>query len=255
VGQPQNTPPTNIGAGLQRVSGIGCFDTAIATAVMGVVAASVGAGGSGYTAAPTVTISGGGGTGATATCTLSGGAVNAITITAAGSGYTTAPTVGFSGGGGTGATATATLKVVSLTVGNHAITGNLGGSGYTGAPTVSFSGGGGSSAAATAVLTGGSVSSFTVSNAGSGYTSVPTVALTPPTTSEIPCPFRTILSVSITPLGTPASDEILSIDEAASATNEPCPVLTLPSSTTLTLTRTGASKTSDLRYLYSIEGR
>lgn len=65
-------------------------------------------GGSGYTTAPTVTITGDG-IGATATCTVSGGAVNTITVTNSGSCYTTAPTVSFSGGGN-GATATATIS-------------------------------------------------------------------------------------------------------------------------------------------------
>lgn len=71
---------------------------------------TVGVGGTGYTAAPTVTLTGGGGSGATATATVSGGVVTAITITNAGSGYTSAPTIAFSGGGGgTGAAATAIL--------------------------------------------------------------------------------------------------------------------------------------------------
>jgi len=50
-------------------------------------------GGSGYTTAPTVTISGGGGSGATATATISGGMVTAINPGSAGSGYTSIPTV------------------------------------------------------------------------------------------------------------------------------------------------------------------
>lgn len=54
-------------------------------------------GGSGYTTAPTVTISLGGGTGATATATISGGKVTAINITNAGSGYTSDPTVTITG--------------------------------------------------------------------------------------------------------------------------------------------------------------
>lgn len=53
-------------------------------------------GGSGYTSAPTVTVSGGGGTGATATATVVNGVVTAVTVTAAGSGYTTDPTITFS---------------------------------------------------------------------------------------------------------------------------------------------------------------
>jgi hypothetical protein len=50
-------------------------------------------GGSGYTTAPTVTLSGGGGFGATATATISGGMVTAINPGNAGSGYTSPPTV------------------------------------------------------------------------------------------------------------------------------------------------------------------
>ncbi len=50
-------------------------------------------GGSGYTGAPTVTITGGGGSGATATASVSGGAVTGITVKNAGLGYTSPPTV------------------------------------------------------------------------------------------------------------------------------------------------------------------
>lgn len=64
-------------------------------------------GGTGYTSAPTVTITGGGGSGGTATATISGGAVTAYTIVNPGSGYTSAPTISITGGGGTGATADA----------------------------------------------------------------------------------------------------------------------------------------------------
>lgn len=75
-------------------------------------------GGSGYTSAPTVTLSGGAGSGATATATVSGGAVTAITVTAAGTGYTSAPTVSFSGGGGSGAEATATIYTDKIVIYN-----------------------------------------------------------------------------------------------------------------------------------------
>src|SRR6266581_1384742 len=50
-------------------------------------------GGSGYTGAPTVTITGGGGSGAAATASVSGGSVTGITVNNAGSGYTSPPTV------------------------------------------------------------------------------------------------------------------------------------------------------------------
>ncbi|WP_182356660.1 structural cement protein Gp24 [Komagataeibacter europaeus] len=73
---------------------VGTGAAAAATLTDGAVSAiTVSAGGTGYTAAPTVTLTGGGGTGATATATIYGGAVTGITITNGGTGYTTAPTV------------------------------------------------------------------------------------------------------------------------------------------------------------------
>ena len=75
-----------------------------------VASATVTAGGSGYSSAPTVTFSAPtSGITATGTATVSGGAVTAVTITNAGNGYTSAPTITFSGGGGSGAAATAVL--------------------------------------------------------------------------------------------------------------------------------------------------
>lgn len=82
----------------------------------GVTAITIGAGGSGYTSAPTVTLTGGGGTGATAEATVAGGVVTKITVTNPGSGYTTAPTVALSGGNGTGATATASVGAAANAV-------------------------------------------------------------------------------------------------------------------------------------------
>lgn len=69
---------------------------------------TIGAGGTGYTTAPTVAFTGGGGTGATGTATVSGGAVTGVTITNPGSGYTSPPTIAFTGAG-TGATASAVI--------------------------------------------------------------------------------------------------------------------------------------------------
>lgn len=82
----------------------------------GVTAITIGAGGTGYTSAPTVAFTSGGGSGATATATVSGGVVTKITVTNAGSGYTSAPTVELTGGGGTGATATASVGVAANAV-------------------------------------------------------------------------------------------------------------------------------------------
>ncbi len=72
--------------------------------------------GSGYTAAPVVTISSPTqGNGATATATVSAGKVTALALSPTNLGgafYTAPPTITFSGGNGTGATATATLTAI-----------------------------------------------------------------------------------------------------------------------------------------------
>jgi hypothetical protein len=82
-----------------------------------VTSVTVSAGGTGYTATPTVQFSSPdtvGGTPATGVATLSGGAVTAITIINPGSGYTSAPTVSVTPATGdttgTGATATAVIE-------------------------------------------------------------------------------------------------------------------------------------------------
>lgn len=61
--------------------------------------------GSGYTSAPTITItpaSGDSGNGASATCTVSGGVINTVTMVNNGNNYNKLPTITVSGGGGTG---------------------------------------------------------------------------------------------------------------------------------------------------------
>lgn len=82
----------------------------------GVTAITIGNGGSGYTTAPTVTLTGGGGSGATAEATVVGGVITKITVTNSGMGYTSAPTVAITGGNGTGATATASVGVAANAV-------------------------------------------------------------------------------------------------------------------------------------------
>ena len=107
--------------------------------------------GTGYTTAPTVTITGDG-TGATANAAIGTSTVTGIIVTAAGSGYKVAPTATLSGGSGTGAT------VGSVTIGTSTISGitvTNPGSGYSSAPTVTFTGGGGSGAVATATVSTG----------------------------------------------------------------------------------------------------
>lgn len=72
------------------------------------ISIAVTSGGSGYTSAPSVTLSGGGGTGATAEAEVTNGQVTAVRVTSNGINYTSAPSVSFGGGGGSGAAATAT---------------------------------------------------------------------------------------------------------------------------------------------------
>jgi hypothetical protein len=98
--------------------------------------AIVTAGGTGYMAAPTVTLTGGGGTGATAVATIANGQVTSVTITNPGSGYTSAPTITFTGGKGKGAAATAVVaspKIAVTMVGFTIENGVAAGSGLAGA--------------------------------------------------------------------------------------------------------------------------
>ena len=103
------------------------------------------------------------------------GAITAVIVDSAGSGYSAAPTVTIHNGtvsnpapflpGGLPAVATSTLALQSVVV-------NTFGSGYTSAPTVVISDtGAGTGASATAAITtaGGSITSITIDNPGSGY--------------------------------------------------------------------------------------
>ncbi len=89
--------------------GYATFDGTNLVRVGSVSTITITSGGSGYSAAPTVTISAPNQTGgiqATATATITSGVVTAITITEPGTGYTSAPTITFSSGAAS-ATATA----------------------------------------------------------------------------------------------------------------------------------------------------
>jgi hypothetical protein len=99
-----------------------------------VTAITVGAGGTGYTSALTVTITGrNGGSGATATATVSGGAVTGITMGAQGN-YL--PTLSITGGSGAGATATVALNSSGAISG---VTLTAAGSGFKTNPTLNLS--------------------------------------------------------------------------------------------------------------------
>lgn len=135
-------------------------------------------GGSGYTTAPTVTLSAPSATDgalqATATATIANGVITSIPIASGGSGYTSEPTVVIIGGGGTGVTV-GSVSIVSGAV--TAINLTSGGSGYSGSPFISITGGGGAGATAgTVVIQNGVVTGVTVGNPGNGYVTLPTVS-------------------------------------------------------------------------------
>lgn len=144
----------------------------------GVTSIAMGNKGTGYTAAPAVTIHGDG-TGATAQAIMTGvvdGA--AFNITNGGSNYTKVPDVLLTGGGGSGATADAVLSAR----GSIAAV-NVAGDAYydAGATTINveFSATFGTGANATAALAAtGRVQSINVTNGGAGYITAPAVSIT-----------------------------------------------------------------------------
>jgi hypothetical protein len=149
-------------------------------------------GGSGYTSAPTVTITGGNGSGATASAAIdsSTGNVTSITVTNGGSGYATLPAVYISNPQTTGETASAKAIINNSGVVTEIILtgGKYGGYGYYNTiPTVTISGGGGSGATATAIIDKDSSSptfkkviGINVTSGGSGYSSTPAIIISSP---------------------------------------------------------------------------
>ena len=133
-----------------------------------------------YSVAPTVTISGGGSptTTATATAVLTNGVVTGITLTNMGDGYTTAPTLTFSGGTVLSGVVYPTAVGNATQFGVSTITKGVNGT-YTVAPTtVSFTAPPTTvQATATPIVTFGSVTGYTITNAGSGYITAPTVTV------------------------------------------------------------------------------
>ena len=170
----------------------------------------VSAGGSGYTSAPSVTITGGGGSGASATASITG-PITGIPITNSGSGYTSA-TVSFSSGS---ASATPVISGGQIIVINITDGGN-----YASPPTVTITGNG-SGATAQATM---SVQAITVTNPGSGYTSDPTVTISAPTGPAHACNTATAYAkakpdttVAVV-LGTfPKGDSYLTFDSSGNA--------------------------------------
>lgn len=137
--------------------------------------------GTGYTSAPTVTISApndANGVQAQAEVTVSSGAINSITITEAGTGYNSAPTVTVSGGGGSAANLVGGL--ITFATGTVSCLVTNPGSGYTNAANtvVTISGGGGANATATAIISGNQVNTIIMTNPGSGYTNSANITVT-----------------------------------------------------------------------------
>jgi len=193
--------------GVDPDSGYG-FDSASFDTEGGVGAISISVQGSGYTVAPTVTISAPdivGGTQATATATISGdtaplyngdGYVVSITITEAGTGYTSAPTVSIAApdtviNHGTGATATATISdtdVVSITV-------DSGGSYYDVTPTVTLSAPTTPyTATVVASVANGVVTALTTTDQGWGYETAPALTIAAPDVTPTTAAFTAVLT-------------------------------------------------------------
>lgn len=163
--------------------------TATAQTVNGfVVGASVTDGGSGYTNAPSVTITGGGGSGATARATVVNGSVTSIVIQNPGSGYSSTPIITIALPPFPPRRATGTSTVVNGFVVGASV--SDGGVGYTEPPAVILVGGGGSGATATATVLNGVVTGITITNPGSGYPSAPAVKIGSP-------PFSPSLTIAV----------------------------------------------------------
>jgi len=184
-------PPSSIGVGYINIVNAGSGYTAAPTpTVTGgdpttpavlecelrrpIASVTVSNGGSGYTSIPAVSFPNGLLHRAASATAVVRGTITSITRLATGSGYLAAPRVTVDGG--TGLVAAANMTTGSL----HSFTVTDGGSGYTtaGAPTVTLTAGGGSGAAATAAIGGEKVASITVANGGAGYTTPPRVVFT-----------------------------------------------------------------------------
>ncbi len=147
--------------------------TAVATLAPGSVGGFIVTRGGSYTTPPSVRISGGGGTGAEAASVLAPRSVAGVTVTDGGGKYASAPAVSFSEP--PFGTRAAGYAVVFLKKVTSVIVTNPG-SGYVKPPIVSFEGGGGTGAAAKANLAPAPVERLVVTAGGGGYTSPPGVS-------------------------------------------------------------------------------
>jgi hypothetical protein len=160
------TPSVTIAApGINAQAGVASF---------GIISAAVNFGGSNYNVGDILALLTGAGTPATFRVTsVDGGSVSGIAVLDGGS-YTVLPdllgSITTTTGSGGGANLNLVMGLVSLSVGD-------GGQGYVNPPVVTVSGGGGSGATASAQLSGGSVSSFVVTNSGSNYDDPSTLSI------------------------------------------------------------------------------
>jgi len=148
---------------------------AIVLGSAGLLTANLGSAGSGWTQAPTVTVSGSSGA---SVSTVMG--LNTIAVSSGGTGYLSAPLVTLTDGGGTGVGASAVAIVdanpLSTTYGQvTSINITNAGTGYTGTVTASLSGGGATQEATAGTVTL-AIQRLNVDNPGIGYTSTPTIS-------------------------------------------------------------------------------
>ena len=141
------------------------------------------------------------GTQATATSTVGTGYIRKIFLNNDGSGYTSAPTVSISTApsGGTNASAVAITTTRNGITSIEEILLINAGTGYTEAPTITISGGGGTGAAATCgiVTNRKGVVSINVTNGGVGYSTVPNVYISYPSISpNLPASAKAIVSAA-----------------------------------------------------------
>jgi hypothetical protein len=158
------SPVIEIGGGTTGVGTLGSMGTV-----------SITSGGSGYTSAPTVTVSGDG-SGVLATANLATtGSVKFVTVNDPGTGYPASSTIPvvFTGGGGNGATGSAVIDA-NGSVDTILITN--GGTAYATAPSVSITDPNGTGFTGTSTL-GYAVASITVTNTGSGFSAAPTITI------------------------------------------------------------------------------
>ena len=141
--------------------------------------------GTGYNAAPTVTISGPDETGgiqanAVAIFSTTTNTITSVLLTNGGTGYTNGANVKitFTGGNGTGATAIA--GITSFAQGTLQLSVVSGGNSYTNSAntTIAISGGGGSGAVANAIITANAISQIIMTNNGTGYTNAANISIT-----------------------------------------------------------------------------